>query len=54
MNTVGFVSFLLEKCQKYVEGGIFFFYTCIIELKIKKCPVPAHDVDNKASEYKTQ
>lgn len=51
MNTVGFVSFLLEKCQKF---AVFFFYTCIIELKIKKFPVPAHDVDNKASEYKTQ
>lgn len=53
MNTVGFVSFLLEKCQKYGGGGIF-FYTCIIELKIEKFPVPAHAVDNKASEYKTQ
>lgn len=26
MNTVGFVSFLLEKCQKFVGGGIFFLH----------------------------
>lgn len=44
----------IGKVSKICWRRYFFFYTCIIELKIKKFPVPVHDVDNNASEYKTQ
>lgn len=47
-----FCKFFIGKVLKICWRWYFFFYICIIELKIKKCFVLVYDVDNKVFEYK--